>query len=314
MKKELEKLFVEIKEIEDYSKINGIDLSYEKNLLLEKVKLLKKNISSDYDDYEILSLSRDIKRPTGLEYIDMMCKDFVELHGDRISYDDKSIVGGLCSIDGVRLMIVANQKGRSINEKIECRFGMATPSGFRKALRLFKLAEKFNLPIVTLVDTPGAYPGMEANDYGQSRAIAENLYELSTLKTPIISIVVGEGGSGGALAIALSDKLYMLEYATFSVITPEGCASILFHDKNKADISARLLHISSRKLEKLGLIDGIIDEPMPTYEADHKCIAFNLKKVILNSIYELKKIPIDNLLENRYNKYKNIGKYLGNKE
>ena len=208
-------------------------------------------------------------------------------------------------------MVIGIQKGRTVEEKIERNFGMSNPEGYRKALRLMKMAEKFHIPVLTLIDTSGAYPGMEAEERGQGEAIARNLMEMSGLKTPIIAVVIGEGGSGGALALGVADRVYMMEHAVYSVISPEGCAAILFKDGSLAEKAAKNLKISAQNLKKLGVIDDIIPEPFGGAHKDPKCAEINLKKVVLLSISELEKIKIDTLLENRYNKFRRIGFFMG---
>lgn len=222
------------------------------------------------------------------------------------------MVGGLCKIDGKKVMIIGHQKGRTVDEKLYRNFGMPNPEGYRKALRLYKMAERFNIPIVCLIDTPGAYPGMEAEERGQGEAIARNLMEMAGLKVPIISIVIGEGGSGGALALSVADKIFMLENSVYSVISPEGCAAILYKDASKAPQAAENLKISAQSLYELGIIDGIIEEPVGGAHRDHKCIALNLKNIILSSFSELDKISVEELIENRYNKFRKIGSFIVN--
>ena len=240
-----------------------------------------------------------------------MTTDFLELHGDRLFKDDPAIVGGFCKIDGKKVLIVGHQKGRTTDEKIYRNFGMANPEGYRKALRLFKMAERFSIPILTFIDTPGAYPGLEAEEHGQGEAIARNLMEMSGLKVPIISVVIGEGGSGGALGLGVSDRIFMLENSVYSVISPEGCAAILYKDASRAKEAAEDLKISAQSLFKLEVIDGIIEEPLGGAHRDHKCIALNLKNIILSSFSELEKISVEELVENRYNKFRKIGSFIG---
>ncbi|MGL4787594.1 MAG: acetyl-CoA carboxylase carboxyltransferase subunit alpha, partial [Cetobacterium sp.] len=222
---------------------------------------------------------------------------------------DAAIVGGLCKIDGKKVMIVGHQKGRTIEENIFRNFGMASPEGYRKALRLFKMAERFSIPIVNLIDTAGAYPGIEAEKHGQGEAIARNLLEMAGLKVPIISVVIGEGGSGGALALGVADKVYMLENSVYSVISPEGCAAILYKDSSKAPEAANNLKISGHSLQSLGIIDGIVKEPLGGAHRDYKCAANDLKSVILSSLLELSKLDVDTLLKNRYNKFRKMGSF-----
>jgi acetyl-CoA carboxylase carboxyl transferase subunit alpha len=294
-----------------FSEEKGIDLSGEISKFVaerdEKLKEIYKNLSS----WDKVFVSRHPERPYTLDYIENIATDFIELHGDRLFKDDPAIVGGFCKIDGKKVLIVGHQKGRTTEEKIYRNFGMANPEGYRKALRLFKMAERFSIPIVTFIDTPGAYPGLEAEEHGQGEAIARNLMEMSGLKVPIISFVIGEGGSGGALGLGVSDKIYMLENSVYSVISPEGCAAILYKDASRAEEAAENLKITAQSLYKLGVIDGIVEEPAGGAHRDHKCIALNLKNIILSSFSELEKISVEELVENRYNKFRKMGSFIG---
>ena len=313
MKYEKELLDIEnkIKELEKFAEEKEVDLSKE----IEKQKKIyaakSKEAYSKLSDWDKVSIARHPERPYALDYINEITTDFVELHGDRLFGDDSAVVGGLCRIDDKKFMVIGIQKGRTVEEKIERNFGMSNPEGYRKALRLMKMAEKFHIPVLTLIDTSGAYPGMEAEERGQGEAIARNLMEMSGLKTPIIAVVIGEGGSGGALALGVADRVYMMEHAVYSVISPEGCAAILFKDGSLAEKAAKNLKISAQNLKKLGVIDDIIPEPFGGAHKDPKCAEINLKKVVLLSISELEKIKIDTLLENRYNKFRHIGFFMG---
>lgn len=313
MKYEKELLEIEnrIKELEKFAEEKEVDLSKE----IEKMKKIynakTKEAYSKLNDWDKVSLARHPERPYALDYINEIATDFVELHGDRLFGDDSAVVGGLCRIDDKKFMIIGIQKGRTVEEKIKRNFGMSNPEGYRKALRLMKMAEKFKIPVLTLIDTSGAYPGLEAEERGQGEAIARNLMEMSGLKTPIIAVVIGEGGSGGALALGVADRVYMMEHAIYSVISPEGCAAILFKDGSLAEKAAKNLKISAQNLKKLGVIDDIIPEPFGGAHKDPKCAEINLKKVVLLSISELEKIKIDTLLENRYNKFRRIGFFIG---
>ena len=313
MKYEKELLDIEnkIKELEKFAEEKEVDLSKE----IEKQKKIyaakSKEAYSKLSDWDKVSIARHPERPYALDYINEITTDFVELHGDRLFGDDSAVVGGLCRIDDKKFMVIGIQKGRTVEEKIERNFGMSNPEGYRKALRLMKMAEKFHIPVLTLIDTSGAYPGMEAEERGQGEAIARNLMEMSGLKTPIIAVVIGEGGSGGALALGVADRVYMMEHAVYSVISPEGCAAILFKDGSLAEKAAKNLKISAQNLKKLGVIDDIIPEPFGGAHKDPKCAEINLKKVVLLSISELEKIKIDTLLENRYNKFRRIGFFIG---
>ena len=309
--KELMDIENKIKELEKFAEEKEVDLSKE----IEKQKKLyaakSKEAYSKLNDWDKVSIARHPERPYAMDYINEITTDFVELHGDRLFGDDSAVVGGLCRIDDKKFMVIGIQKGRTVEEKIERNFGMSNPEGYRKALRLMKMAEKFHIPVLTLIDTSGAYPGIEAEERGQGEAIARNLMEMSGLKTPIIAVVIGEGGSGGALALGVADRVYMMEHAVYSVISPEGCAAILFKDGSLAEKAAKNLKISAQNLKKLGVIDDIIPEPFGGAHKNPKCAEINLKKVVLLSISGLEKIKIDTLLENRYNKFRRIGFFMG---
>ncbi len=309
--KELMDIENKIKELEKFAEEKEVDLSKE----IEKQKKLyaakSKEAYSKLNDWDKVSIARHPERPYAMDYINEITEDFVELHGDRLFGDDSAVVGGLCRIDDKKFMVIGIQKGRTVEEKIERNFGMSNPEGYRKALRLMKMAEKFHIPVLTLIDTSGAYPGIEAEERGQGEAIARNLMEMSGLKTPIIAVVIGEGGSGGALALGVADRVYMMEHAVYSVISPEGCAAILFKDGSLAEKAAKNLKISAQNLKKLGVIDDIIPEPFGGAHKNPKCAEINLKKVVLLSISELEKIKIDTLLENRYNRFRRIGFFMG---
>lgn len=304
-------LETKIVELKNFSKEKGIDLSLEIEKLSKQRDEYLKAAYKNLTDWDRVTIARHPERPYTLDYIENMTTDFIELHGDRLCKDDAAIVGGLCKIDGKKVMIVGHQKGRTIDENIFRNFGMASPEGYRKALRLFKMAERFSIPIVNLIDTAGAYPGIEAEKHGQGEAIARNLLEMAGLKVPIISIVIGEGGSGGALALGVADKVYMLENSVYSVISPEGCAAILYKDSSKASEAANNLKISGHSLQSLGIIDGIVKEPLGGAHRDYKCVANDLKNVILSSLLELSKLDVDTLLENRYNKFRKMGSFIG---
>ncbi len=262
------------------------------------------------DSMDIVRLARNQKRPTTLDYIKLMVTDFLELHGDRRFADDKAIVGGIGMIDGIPVTIIGHQKGRNTTENIKRHFGMAHPEGYRKALRLMEQAERFGRPIITLVDTPGAYPGIGAEERGQAEAIAYNLYRMSGFKTPIITIITGEGGSGGALALAVADRVYMLSNAIYSVISPEGCAAILWKDASKAAEAAEALKITAKNVLKLGVIDNIIEEPGEGAHTNHEETAKRVKKVIVETINELIKIKPEKLIELRYDKFRKMGAFI----
>ncbi|MGL4426124.1 MAG: acetyl-CoA carboxylase carboxyltransferase subunit alpha [Cetobacterium sp.] len=303
-------LETKILELKNFSKEKNIDLSIEIDKFTEERDNYLKLAHENLNDWDRVSIARHPERPYTLDYIENITTDFVELHGDRLCKDDPAIVGGLCKIDGIKVMIIGHQKGRTIEENIFRNFGMASPEGYRKALRLFKMAERFSIPIVNLIDTAGAYPGIEAEKHGQGEAIARNLLEMAGIKSPIVSIVIGEGGSGGALALGVADKVYMLENSVYSVISPEGCAAILYKDSSKAEEAANNLKISGKSLQSLGIIDGIIKEPIGGAHRDYKCAANDLKSVILSSLLELSKLDVDTLLKNRYNKFRKMGSFI----
>ena len=311
---ELENSILEIEHrIEDLEKASlkdNCDRSVEVKYLREKHERLQKKLCSMLTPYDIVKIARHPLRPLTADYVNMMIDDFVELHGDKRFGDDKAIICGLGRIGQERLLIIGQQKGKSTKERIACNFGMPNPEGYRKALQKMKLAEKFHLPIVTLIDTPGANPDIGAEERGQAYAIAENIYEMSRLKTPIINIVIGEGGSGGALGIGIGDKFAILEYAYYSVISPEGCAAILWKNSENAPEASESLHLTAKDLLRFGVADEIIPEPLGAAHKSPKAMVNSLKAYILKYLEEIKSTPIDKLVENRYNKYRNIGKYL----
>ena len=286
---------------------NEINISEEIGRLEEKSRKLTEAVFSDLSAWQISQLSRHPQRLYTLDYLDLMFEDFHELHGDRGFADDPAIVGGLTHLDEQPVMVIGHQKGRDTKEKIYRNFGMPRPEGYRKALRLMRLAERFRLPILCFIDTPGAYPGIGAEERGQSEAIARNLFEMSRLKTPVISTVIGEGGSGGALAIGVGDRLLMLQYSTYAVISPEGCASILWKSAEKAELAAEAMGITSDRLQELGLIDEIVPEPTGGAHRDRQQTADNLKAAIKRNLEELLPIPADDLLEQRYQRLMSYG-------
>ena len=292
-----------------YVSSSDINLGDEVARLESKVESLTKTIFTKLTAKQIGQLARHPQRPYSFDIIDRICTDFQQLHGDRAYGDDKAIIGGIARFEGHPVMVIGHQKGRDTKENIKRNFGMPRPEGYRKALRLMKLAEKFHMPILTFVDTPGAYPGIGAEERGQSEAIARNLYEMSKLRTPIIATITGEGGSGGALAIAVADRVLMLEYSTYSVISPEGCASILWKDATKASDAAEALGITSDKLSKLGLIDRIIPEPLGGAHRDFDVVAYSIKEALESSLRELRALNTDQLLEKRYQRLMSFGKF-----
>ncbi|MGE4500567.1 acetyl-CoA carboxylase carboxyl transferase subunit alpha [Hydrogenovibrio thermophilus] len=286
-----------------------MDLLKEVSALEEKSKNLTQSIFSRLSDVQVAQVARHPQRPYMLDYLKEIFTDFKEMHGDRAFADDAAIVGGLARIDGQPVMVIGQEKGRDTKEKIRRNFGMPRPEGYRKALRLMKTAERFNLPILTFIDTPGAYPGINAEERGQSEAIARNLIEMSELTVPVICTVIGEGGSGGALAIGVGDVTMMMQYSTYSVISPEGCASILWKDAANAADAASALGITAPRLKELGLIDIIIDEPLGGAHRNPKAAASALKQALLSQMETLSKQPVDALLENRYQRYMQYGNF-----
>ncbi|ALE52594.1 acetyl-CoA carboxylase subunit alpha [Candidatus Thioglobus autotrophicus] len=285
------------------------DIADEMKALKSKSSSLTKKIFSSLSDWQISQLARHPKRLYTLDYIDEVFEEFTELHGDRAYGDDHAIVGGIAKLDGQPVMFIGQQKGRSTQEKLKYNFGMPRPEGYRKALRLMKMAEKFNLPVITFIDTPGAYPGIGAEERGQSEAIAKNLFEMSTLATPIISVVIGEGGSGGALAIGVADTMMMFEYSIYSVISPEGCASILYKDASQANIAAESLKLTSEHLKKEGLIDVIINEPLGGNHRDPSEAQSLLKAALVQELNAIKKIATADLLSARQEKLLGFGQF-----
>jgi len=292
-----------------YVSNSDVNLGDEVARLEGKVESLTKSIFSKLSAKQIGQLARHPKRPYSFDIIDRIFTDFQQLHGDRAFADDKAIVGGIARFDGNPVMVIGHQKGRDTKENIKRNFGMPRPEGYRKALRLMKLAEKFHLPVITFVDTPGAYPGIGAEERGQSEAIARNLYEMAKLRTPIIATITGEGGSGGALAIAVADRVMMLQYSTYSVISPEGCASILWKDAAKAPDAAEALGITAEKLSKLELIDRIIPEPLGGSHRDYGAVALSIREALQGSLRELRALSTDQLLEKRYQRLMGFGQF-----
>lgn len=301
---ELEAQIDELRLVTDDSEIN---ISEEIERLKTKSHTLTEQIFSKLDAWQIAQLARHPQRPYTLDYIASVCTDFNELAGDRAFADDKALVGGLARIDGRPVMIIGHHKGRDTKEKVRRNFGMPRPEGYRKALRLMRMAEKFNLPIITFIDTPGAYPGIGAEERGQSEAIATNLKVMCELNVPIIATVVGEGGSGGALAIGVADKVNMLEYSTYSVISPEGCASILWKSAEKAQEAAQAMGITARRLKELGLIDNIIPEPLGGAHRFPEEMATTLKQTLITQLNELQQTPKAQRMEARFDKLMSYG-------
>jgi acetyl-CoA carboxylase carboxyl transferase subunit alpha len=285
----------------------SLDISRELKSLEDKASEATNEIYQNLTPWQISQVSRHPLRPYSLDYINHIFSNFQELHGDRAYGDDSAIVGGLATFDNQSVMVIGHQKGRDVKERQMRNFGMPRPEGYRKALRLFRLAEKFHIPVVTLIDTPGAYPGIGAEERGQSEAIASNLYAMSELKTPILGVVIGEGGSGGALALGVVDTLIMLEFSTYSVISPEGCASILWKKQEMAEKAAEQLGITSDRLKKLGLVDLVISEPLGGAHRDKIKIMDDVKVALKRELNKLKKQEIDTLLYDRYQKLMSFG-------
>lgn len=301
---ELEEKIQQLKHVVSDSKINITD---EINRMESKSRDLTASVFRNLTAWQVIQIARHPLRPYSLDYIQRAFTDFDELHGDRAFADDEALVGGTARLGDQPVMIIAQQKGRDTKEKIRRNFGMMHPEGYRRALRLMKMAEKFNLPVVTIIDTPGAYPGIGAEARGQSEAIARNLYEMAQLKTPIISVVIGEGCSGGALGIGVSDRLLMLQYSYYATISPEGCAAILFKSSEKAKEAAEMMGITADRLLALGLIDGIIPEPLGGAHRDVDHMAATLKKYLMQHLAIIQKIPESELVNARYARWMALG-------
>jgi acetyl-CoA carboxylase carboxyl transferase subunit alpha len=303
---ELEK---KIEELKKFTTKEEIDLSGEITNLTNRLEHLKKEIYGNLTSWQRVQLSRHPDRPYMLDYVSMITEDFVEIHGDRHFADDKALLTGLARIDDQKVMILGHQKGRDTKENLERNFGCANPEGYRKAIRIMKLADKFSVPVVSFIDTPGAYPGIGAEERGQAEAIAYNLRKMAGLKVPIVVIVIGEGGSGGALGIGVGDRVFVLENAYYSVISPEGCAAILWKDRANANKAAEALKLTAEELLKIGIIDGIIPEPLGGAHRDPKVTATEIKNTIVKTLKELSALPVEELVQARYEKYRNMGEY-----
>jgi acetyl-CoA carboxylase carboxyl transferase subunit alpha len=302
-------LEAKIEELRYLGNDTEINISEEIGRLQEKSRSLTESIFAKLSSWQISQLARHPQRPYTLDYVQRICTDFEELHGDRAYADDAAIVGGLARLDGRPVMIIGHQKGRDTKEKLARNFGMPRPEGYRKALRLMQMAEKFRLPILTFIDTPGAYPGIGAEERGQSEAIARNLFAMAELKTPIICTVIGEGGSGGALAIGVGDRVLMLEYSTYSVISPEGCASILWKSADKAQDAAEALGITAKRLLELKLIDGIIPEPLGGAHRGVEAIAESLRQALVQQLDNIGGLTPEQLLKSRYKRIMGYGHF-----
>ena len=303
---ELEAKIEELRFVGDDAEIN---INEEVSRLRGKSEALTRSIFAKLSAWQIAQVARHPMRPYTLDYLEMIAPDFQELHGDRMYADDSAIIGGVGRIDGKPVMFIGHQKGRDTKERVRRNYGMPKPEGYRKAQRLMRLAEKFSLPVVTLIDTPGAYPGVGAEERGQSEAIAQSLYLMSGLKTPIISVVIGEGGSGGALAIGVGDRLLMLQYGIYSVISPEGCASILWKSAEKAEDAAEAMRITANDLSGFGLIDEILEEPLGGAHRNPKQAAEVLRNALLKNIGDLEALSVEQLLENRHRRLASFGQF-----
>lgn len=300
----------DIKKLKVISSSNDIDLSDKIRSLEDKLLQIKNEIRVEISPYEKVTLSRDIKRPTTKNYIDNICSDFFELHGDRLYKDDPSIIAGIGKIDRFNVTIVGHQKGNDVKENIKRNFGMPHPEGYRKSLRLMKQAEKFNRPIITFIDTPGAFCGLEAEERGQGEAIARNLLEMSKLSVPIICFVIGEGGSGGALGIGVGNEVCMLEHSVYSVISPEGLSSILFKDASKSKEASEVMKLTSKDLYNLEIIDKIIKEPFNGAQESVESVSKDIKEFIIDKLNHYEKLSKEEIIELRYEKFRKIGRCL----
>ena len=310
---EFEKPIIELEEriivLKNPGPDDTLDHSGEIKALEEKLDILKDQIYGSLSTWQRVQLARHPKRPYTLDYVKLILTDFMELHGDRSFADDKAMICGLGAIDGTPVAVVGHQKGRDLQENLDRNFAMAHPEGYRKALRIMKLAEKFGLSVISFVDTPGAYPGIGAEERGQAEAIARNLREMSDLRVPVVCVVIGEGGSGGALGIGIANRILMLENAYYSVISPEGCAAILFRDASKAADAAAALKITAQDLQKIGVVDEIIQEPLGGAHRDYKFTAQKIKASLIKHIRELSKHTPEQIARDRYEKFRKIGVY-----
>lgn len=307
--KPIAELEVKIEELRSVQDSSDVDISTEIERLEKKSRALLRDIYAKLTPWQVSQVGRHPQRPYTLDYIEHLFTNFVELHGDRSFSDDPAIIGGLARFDGQTVMVIGHQKGRDTKEKIYRNFGMPKPEGYRKALRFMQLAEKFSIPLITFIDTPGAYPGIGAEERGQSEAIGRNLFVLSELKIPIVCTIIGEGGSGGALAVAVGDVVNMLQYATYSVISPEGCASILWKSADKAEEAAKIMGITASRLRTMGLIDQIIDEPLGGAHRNYPSVMESVRKSLQESLEQLQGITSKELLEKRFKRLMDYGTF-----
>ena len=304
-------LEIKLEELESFSKEQDIDVSHEINRMKEKIELTRDDIYANLSAWQKVQVARHPDRPYTMDYINAMTTDFVEIHGDRIHRDDRAIIGGFAKIDGRKVMIIGSQKGRDTKSNVECNFGCAHPEGYRKALRLMKLADKFSVPVITLIDTKGAYAGLESEERHIAEAIAVNLREMFNLKVPVVCVIIGEGGSGGALGIGIGNRMLILEHAYYSVISPEGCAAILWKDRAYSDKAAEALKITGQDLIELKLADEIVPEPKGGAHANPAGMAENLKSALLRNLDELSKKSPEELMQDRYDKFRAMGVFEG---
>ena len=308
--KKIEELKHKIEEVKSFSKDQDVDLSLEIDRMMDKLSKLEKEVYKNLTAWDKLALARLLSRPTTIDYIEEIFDFFFEFHGDRGFADDNAIIGGIAELGDIPVTVIGIQKGRNTKENIFRNFGQPNPEGYRKALRLMKEAEKFKRPVICFIDTPGAFCGQGAEERGIGEAIARNLLEMSSLKTPIISILIGEGGSGGALALAVADEVWMLEYSVYSILSPEGFASILWKDASRAKEAAQIMKITSGDLKDYGIIDKVLKEPLGGAQRDAKEMSATIKENLILALKNLKSQEIDTLLENRYKKFRSIGKFI----
>ena len=299
-----------IEELKKFTSSENINLHSEIERLRQKLEKLKQEIFENLTPWQRVQIARHPQRPYTLDYISMIMHDFIEIHGDRAFSDDKAIVCGLARIDRHKICIIGHQKGRDTNENLKRNFGSANPEGYRKAIRVMKIAEKFDIPVVTFIDTPGAYPGIGAEERGQAEAIAYNLREMISIRVPIIIFVIGEGGSGGALGIGVGDRVCVLQNSYYSVISPEGCAAILWKDRARSDEAAKALKLTAQDLLNFGIIDTIVPEPLGGAHRDPQAAADNIKRIILNGIKEVSSISKDDMVKARYEKFRRMGRFI----
>jgi acetyl-CoA carboxylase carboxyl transferase subunit alpha len=302
-------LLKKIEELKNLSAATGMDLNGEVRPLEERCERLTREIFSRLTPWEKVQLARHPNRPHTEDFVAAMFDDFMELHGDRLYGDDKAILAGFGTVEGRKVMIVGHRKGKDTRAKLSCNFGCAHPEGYRKALHKMKLADRFGLPIVAFINTPGAYPGIGAEERGQAWAIAENIMEMSRLRVPVVVVVIGEGGSGGALGIGVGDRVLIMEHAYYSVISPEGCAAILWKDGEKASAAAESLRLTAEDLQRLGIVDGIVREPLGGAHRDHDKAARHVKDAVIHALDQLTEVPTEQLVEDRYERLRSLGRY-----